>query len=133
MKWQRVVRLCRVMGALSMVMIGGCAPQGPMALPVCPGKANVGEALSALAAHAEKAVSFRVNSRQCLLTYYAPDTNRQERHHVPMKLWFNPPSEVYIQGSIALDAKAVVIGSNEAGFWLALRPCGEHNSWGSRD
>lgn len=122
MKWRRLVGWCRRVGVLAVVVAGGCASPGPVALPVCPGKADVGEALAALAARAENAVSLRVNSRRCLLTYYAPDNNKPERHDVPMKLWFNPPSEVYIQGSIALDAKAVVIGSNAERFWLALRP-----------
>lgn len=108
--------------ALPVIFAAGCASPGPRSLPICPGKTNAPEALSALAMHAEQAVSFRAGGGQCLLNYYAPDSDKPERHKLPMQLWFNPPSEVYIQGSIALDPKAVRIGSNEERFWVALRP-----------
>jgi hypothetical protein len=74
-----------------------------------------------LAVSAGNAVSLRANG-QVLLTYHVPDKERPERHNLPMKMWFSPPGDVYIQGSIAVDPRAVVIGSNEERFWLALRP-----------
>jgi hypothetical protein len=77
--------------------------------------------LAALAAHAEQAASFRANG-QILLTYHDPQDGKEKRHNLPMQLWFDPPWETYIQGSVAVDPKAVIIGSNEERFWLALRP-----------
>jgi len=109
-------------GLLLAAAAGGCMGPESRILPVCPGKANVRESLSALATQAEKAVSFRVSSGRCLLTYHNPDNGKQERHNLWLKLWFNPPQEMYIQGSIAADPKAVVIGSNDERFWLSLRP-----------
>ena len=103
------------------MLLGGCAAPGQPRLAVCPGKANVDEAMAALAAHAQQAAPLRA-SGQILLKYYVPDSKKEKLHNLPMQLWFNPPWETYIQGSIVADQKAVIIGSNEENFWLALRP-----------
>jgi len=116
-----MMRTCGVLAVFGVVLMIGCAAPGPPSWPICPGKADVEQALSALAGQAEKATSFRATG-ECLLTWHAPDSGKQKKNHLPVKLWFDPPSQVYIQGSIALDAKAVIIGSNEDRFWLALRP-----------
>ncbi len=102
------------------ILLGGCVSQ-PQRLDVCPGKLNSQEALRALAVSAGNAVSLRANG-QALLTYHVPDKTKAERHNLPMKMWFSPPGDIYIQGSIAVDPRAVVIGSNQEQFWLALRP-----------
>jgi len=103
------------------MFIGGCAAPGRPRLPICPGKANVHEALTALAARGQQAVPFRANG-QILLTYHEPDSKQPKRHNLPMQLWFDPPWETYIQGTVGVDPKAVIIGSNSGNFWLALRP-----------
>lgn len=90
-------------------------------MPICPGKANVDEALTALAARAERAVPLRASGR-CVLDYYDPEKDKQARHRVSLLLWFEPPAKLYIQGSIGVDNKAVIVGSNEEEFWLAMRP-----------
>ncbi len=107
--------------ALGIVLLGGCAAQPREKLRVCPGKPTAEAALQALAARAEHAVGMRANG-QGLLTYYMPGKKRTERHNLPMQIWFNPRSDIYIQGSVAVDPKAVILGSNEQEFWLALRP-----------
>ena len=114
-------RLCLLSAAAAGIFIAGCAAPGRPRLPICPGKASVEEALAALAAHAQQAVPFKANG-QILLTYHEPDSGKRKRHNIPIQLWFNPPREVYIQGTIAVDPKAVIIGSNQESFWLALRP-----------
>ncbi len=103
------------------MFLGGCAAPGRPRLPVCPGKATVDEALAALAAHAQQAVPLKANG-QILLTYHEPDSKKQKQHNLPTTLLFDPPWETYIQGSIAADPRAVIIGSNQESFWLALRP-----------
>ena len=102
------------------MLIGGCVTE-PQRLAVCPGKATVEEALQTLAARAEAAVPLRANG-QAMLTYHVPDKKKPERHNLLLQLRFNPPAEVYIQGSIAVDQRAVIIGSNDQEFWLALSP-----------
>ncbi len=109
-----------LLAAALAVLMGGCAA-GPQRLPVCPGKATTEEALQALATRAEAAVPLRANGR-AMLTYHVPDKKKPERHNLPMQMRFNPPAEIYIQGSIGVDPQAVVIGANEEEFWLALRP-----------
>lgn len=114
LKWGAILGVCLAM------LLGGCV-SAPPRLRVCPGKRNAEEALQALAARAESAVPLRANG-QGILTYHMPKKRKPERHNLPMKMWFDPPSDIYIQGSVAVDPQAVVIGSNEAEFWLALRP-----------
>ncbi len=121
MKLARIPKLCVGLGVALLLWATGCAVQEPAPLPACPGKANVDEALAAVTSRIEEAVAFRA-SGECKLAYYEPDDEDLKRHNLPMQLWFNPPSEVYIQGSIAVDPKAVVIGSNDEAFWLAMRP-----------
>ncbi|HPC96863.1 MAG TPA: hypothetical protein PLU87_18100 [Sedimentisphaerales bacterium] len=117
----RIPKVCHWLSVPLLALAAGCAVQGPASLPACPGKVGVSEALSAVRSRVEQAVAFRA-SGQCRLAYYVPDDEGVKRHNLPVLLWFNPPSEVYLQGSIAVDPKAVVIGSNAEAFWLALRP-----------
>lgn len=118
---RRIPGLCRFLGLLFAALAAGCATQGPATLPICPGKASVREALSAVGSRVEQAVAFRA-SGQCRLAYYEPGDSGLKRHSLPVLLWFHPPSDVYMQGSIGVDPKAVIIGSNAEAFWLALRP-----------
>ncbi|MBN2133007.1 MAG: hypothetical protein JW741_26135 [Sedimentisphaerales bacterium] len=122
MRHVRADKQCWMWVALIGALAGGCVSQGPASLPVCPGKANVEEALSTLAAQAEKATSFRVSSGQCLLTYHSPEDGKQKRNNLFLKLWFNPPREIYVQVTIAADPTAIIVGSNDERFWLSLRP-----------
>ncbi len=102
------------------LLIGGCAT-GPGQLPVCPGKATAEEAAKTLAARAGAAVSLRANG-QAMVTYHVPNKKRTERHNLPLGLWFEPPGNIYIQGSIAVDQKAVIVGANDREFWMAVAP-----------
>ena len=90
-------------------------------LQVCPGKATVAEALQTLAARAQSAVPVWANGH-AVLTYHVPDKKKPERHALDIVLRFDPPCESIIQGNVTAVAKAVIIGSNEEEFWLALRP-----------
>lgn len=47
---------------------------------------------------------------------------KSHKENFPVQLWINPPSEIYMQGDIAFNAKGIVLGSNEEEFWLALEP-----------
>ncbi len=109
-----------VLGLCFVIVLGGCV-SGPERLDVCPGQPDAEAALGALAVSAGNAVSLRANG-QALLTYHVPDKAKAERHNLPMQMWFSPPTDISIHGSIAVDPRAVVIGSNEEQFWLALKP-----------
>lgn len=118
----RIPQWCGWLVAVVALVAAGCATQGEAQLPICPGKASAEEALAALAARAEKAVPLRASGGQCRLTYYVPDDDKPKRHNLSPRLWFNPPSDIYIQLSVAVDPKALIIGCNSEEFWLALRP-----------
>jgi hypothetical protein len=104
---------------MAVIVVAGCAAPS---LPTCPGKAGADEALRALSARAGQAVTFRAGG-QCRLAYHVPDERGVKRYSLALPLvWFCPPSDMYIRGSITADPKVVIIGSNQEEFWLALRP-----------
>lgn len=100
-------------------MIGGCAPELQVPKRICPGKQTVVQSLDVLNARSQNAVSLRVNG-QCRLQYY--DGGKKHKENFPVKVWVNPPAEMYLQGDVAFDAKGIVLGSNEDEFWLAMKP-----------
>ncbi len=104
----------------SAILLGGCVT-GPSKLEICPGKSSAEEALKALAARAQAAAPLRANG-QAMVTYHVPDRKKTERHNLPLELRFEPPGDIYIQGSIAVDQRAVILGANEEQFWMTLSP-----------
>lgn len=107
---------------LGILLIGGCATEPQkQKLQICPGKATAAEALQTLTARAHSAVPVWANG-QAVLTYHAPDKKKPERHSLVIEFRFDPPARIYLQGSVTAVPKAVVLGSNEEKFWLALRP-----------
>jgi hypothetical protein len=106
---------------LGILLVGGCVTQPQRKLQICPGKATVDEALQTLTARAQNAVPVWANGR-AVLTYHAPDKKKPERHSLELVLRFDPPARVFLQGSVTAIPRAVILGSNEEEFWLALRP-----------
>ena len=104
--------------AAVILIIAGCNPQTQQNSFLCPGKKSAVEALSTLNCHSGNAVSLKANG-QCRLHYY---TNQKlQKENFPVKLWLNPPSEIYLQGDVAFDPRAIAAGSNENEFWLAIK------------
>jgi hypothetical protein len=103
----------------AILILGGCAAQIQKPVRVCPGKESIAESLSSLRLQLENAVPLKANG-QCLLQYYAED-RKAKKENFPVKLWVNPPVEIYMQGDVAFDPKGIVLGSNEDEFWLAVR------------
>jgi hypothetical protein len=103
-----------------LVILWGCAPQEQIAKCECPGSRSAVESLSNLELQSEKAVSVKANGR-CLLHYYDEEAKLQKENFA-VKLWVNPPSEIYLQGDVGFNGKGIVLGSNAEEFWLAIRP-----------
>lgn len=101
--------------------VAGCAPKIAEPLAICPGKISTPDALAALRSNAQNAIPFRA-SGQCLLKYYVEGKKKPQSEGLDVKLWASPPMEIYLQGDKPLIAKAVVLGSNEREFWLAVSP-----------
>jgi hypothetical protein len=114
---------CVLLFFLSYVLfVVGCTPPPPKPLPICPGTSNAQEALQVLRARARQAVPFKVTG-QCRLAYHVPDEKGVKRQSLSLPVvFFQPPSDVYIQGSVTANPKAVIVGSNDTEFWLAMRP-----------
>jgi len=108
------------------LFFAGCAVQ-PMRH--CPGKATADEAIAVLKAPREKAAPVRATG-QCLLQYHAEGKIRKE--NFPVKLWVNPPDEIYLQGDIAFDATGLVFGSNADEFWFWLKPKEISSYWSGK-
>jgi hypothetical protein len=105
--------------AAALLILVGCAPQEREAIQVCPGKGSVAEALSILRSCTQNTMSLKANG-QCRLQYYTEGKKHNE--NFPVKLWVNPPAEIYLQGDVAFNAKGIVLGSNEDEFWLSMKP-----------
>lgn len=100
------------------MLISGCQPARER-LPVCPGKATVEEALQTLSAHAASAVPMRTRG-EAMLTYHVPKKRAVRRQNLLLEVRFNPPAEIFVRGSISVNPRVVVMGSNREQFWLAL-------------
>ncbi len=108
-----------IVGAI--LILAGCASPTRTAKKICPGKDSVAEALAALQSQARKAVSLKA-SGQCRLEFYVEGKKKPQKENVDVRLRVNPPAEIYLWGDKPLIPKAIVLGSNEQEFWLAIRP-----------
>jgi len=116
--------------AAVILILGGCAAQIQKPVRVCPGKKSAAESLSVLKSRSKNATPLKANG-QCLLQYYAED-DKPKKENFPVKLWVNPPVEIYMQGDVAFDPRGIVLGSNEDEFWLAMKPKEISSYWWGR-
>ena len=105
----------------AMLTVAGCmSPKRPIK-KICPGKGSVAEALTALGAQALKAVPLKA-SGQCRLELPVEGRKKPQKENVDIGLRVNPPYDIYLWGNKPLVSKAIVLGSNDQEFWLAIRP-----------
>jgi hypothetical protein len=112
-------RLAVYIVALTLVL-GGCAAQIQQPTRVCPGKGSTAEALSVLRSHCQSAAPLKAIGT-CLLEYHVEGKQQPRRENFPVRVWLNPPIEIYLQGNVAFDPRGIVAGSNKDEFWLAIR------------
>jgi hypothetical protein len=110
---------CFLFFVLAMLIFAGCAAQMEKKVRICPGKESAAESLSSLRVQLESVEPLKADG-QCLLQYYNGD-KKPKKENFPVKLWVNPPVEIYMQGDVAFDPKGIVLGSNKEEFWLAVR------------
>ncbi len=101
------------------LVVGGCGIGVKKTMRICPGKEFASEAITAVSSHSKYTIPLKA-SGQCRLEYYVD--SKKHKENFPIKLWLNPPSEIYLQGDVAFDAKGIVLGSNEEEFWLSMKP-----------
>lgn len=109
-------------GVVLMLCLVGCTgPQDKGPEILCPGKATVQEALSALRSHASQVGPMRASGR-CRLGYI-DDKGEKGKHEFPVKLFLEPPYNVYMHGTPGVGPGGVVsLGSNREEFWLSIKP-----------
>jgi hypothetical protein len=113
-KW--IVPVALVLGTVT-----GCTPKVRETLEICPGKRSATEALAALRSNSENMVPFKARGK-CHLKYYPEGKKKPQSESFDVQLWVNPPAEIYFQGDKPFIPKAIVLGSNEERFWLAIKP-----------
>jgi hypothetical protein len=114
-----VRRLVFYIVALALIL-SGCAAQTQKLTRVCPGKGSAAEALFVLGSHSQSAVPLKATGT-CLLEYHVEGKRQPRRENFPVRVWLNPPIEIYLQGNVAFDPRGIVAGSNKDEFWLAIR------------
>jgi len=117
--------------AVVMFILGGCAPPARKPLPICPGKESTAESLRLLRVYAEGAKSIKANGK-CLAKIYSEGKAKPHKENFPVKLWFEPPTQIRLQGDVAFNARGIDVGANENEFWLSMKPKEIGNSyfWG---
>jgi len=118
-----------VISFAAVIILSSCAPQIRKPVTVYPGRKSAAEALSILRSRSQNIPSLKANGR-CRLQYYID--SKKHKENFPIKLWVNPPDEIYLQGDIAFDPKGLIAGSNENEFWLAIKPKEISSYWWGR-
>ena len=117
--------------AAAILILAGCAPKIRKPTEICPGKESVAEALAALQSQSQNMMPLRAYG-QCRLEYYVEGKKEPQSENFNVKLWVNPPVEIYLRGDKTFVPKAIVLGSNEREFWLSIRPKEISTHWWGR-
>lgn len=105
--------------AAAILILTGCAPEIRKPAKIRPVRRPKAQALSILNARSQTAVPLKGTGR-CRLQYFVEAKKHKE--NFPLKIWINPPAEIYLQGDVAFNPKGIIAGSNEHEFWLAIKP-----------
>jgi hypothetical protein len=111
----------------AILALAGCAPEMREPEEILPGKKTLAEALSVLRSRSDNIGSLRANGRCRWLTQSDGKSGKEE---FSVKLWLNPPAEVYLQGDVGFNPRGIVLGSNASEFWLLIKPEVSRYSWG---
>ena len=97
----------------------GCAPRPLLQPPICPHNKSVAEALKSLNANIQNSVPLRTHGR-CVLRY-VDDDGKPKTENFPVKLWLNPPTDIYLQGDVAFNPRGITLGCDQNEFWMAVK------------
>jgi len=101
-------------------ILTGCAlPELKPPTRICPGRQSLPQSLDLLKSSSESLVSLKATGR-CDARFYVEDKKYKESF--PVTLWLNPPAQIRLHGDLFLNARGIVLGSNEHEFWLAVKP-----------
>ena len=115
MKKARYFAIC----VTALLVLAGCGPDLRKPLEICPGKNSVAEALAALQSQSENMVSLYARGKS-RLEYY--DNGKKRKENLDVKILVKSSDEIYLRGDMSIVQKAIILGSNEREFWLAIKP-----------
>jgi hypothetical protein len=113
--------------AVLLIIAAGCGSEQREPEPVFTGEKTIVEALSILRSRSQNTVPMKANG-QCL--WQTKNNGKVSKENFAVKIWLNPPREVYLQGDIAFNPRGIVLGSNAGEFWLLVKPEASQYSWG---
>ncbi len=113
--------------AVLLVIAAGCGPEQRQPKPVFTGEKTIAEALSILRSRSQNSGSMKANG-QC--HWLANNNEKISKENFWIKIWVNPPGEVYLQGDIGFNPRGIVLGSNASEFWVLIKPEVSQYSWG---
>ena len=120
-----------LVSVLILISLAGCGPGMRMEklTKVCPGKASSQQSLYELEMYANEAEPLKANGR-CAIRFY--EEGKRQKKSFPVRIWYNPPSQLRLQGDVAFNPRGIVLGTNEDEYWLAMKPKEIGNSffWG---
>ncbi len=112
---------------VTIFFLSGCGPQRREPKPVLGVRKTAAEALSVLRSRSQHSGPLKAYG-QCVWQYYS--NGKPHKEPFAVKLWVNPPAEVYLQGDVGFNPKGIVLGSNASEFWLLIKPELSRYSWG---
>ncbi len=112
--------------SLVILTVIGCKPKMRKPTSANLTRGTKTEVLSLLRSRVKSAPQLKANGK-CRLQNYID--GKKHKQNFPVKLWLNPPTEVYLQGDIAFDPKGLIAGTNEHEFWLTLTPKDISSYW----
>ena len=111
-------------------VLAGCTPKIQKPTEICPGKRTTNEALTALQSNSQNMVPFRAGG-YCYFEYYPEGQTKPKSENLGIEqFWVDPPLNIFLQGGKTGFPKAMILGSNDKEFWLAIRPKDSLYVWG---
>ena len=118
-----------LVGAGLSFWMGGCTPH-TLPRQICPGKETSAEAIATLQARLDRTHPLYINNVQARIGYLDDKKKRRERP-LPLKIWLEPPHNVFMRGQATPGPRGVIsMGSNQGEFWLSIRPDLNSYWWG---
>lgn len=102
-----------------LALLAGCAPGIQETLSICPGQDSVAAALAVLQKHSDSMQPLAAKGRCKLILY---DEGKKRTENLSVNLLVKSSMELYFQGDMTFANKAVILGSNNEQFWLAISP-----------
>ena len=114
----------------TLLILTGCGPGMKKPLLICPGKNSVADALAALQSQSKNMVSLYARGK-ARMEYY-DEKGKKKKENLDVKILVKSSDEIYLQGDMSVVPKAIIIGSNEREFWLAIKPKEISDYWWGR-